>query len=495
MIVDALKMLKTVMDNPVSRNVLRMGLKACQDCHVKEIEHALAIFAGEDTPHNVSCHLYSWMVSAILMVSGSFFDVDFEKLRGYFKDPIVRRGVVSVLSGIGRRGVTKPQFLDAPFLVVWNYTNACNLRCKHCYQRAERPGPNELSTREKLRVVSDLAEAGVVSIAFSGGEPLMSRDFYRVAAEAKKRGMYIALATNGTLISPSVARRLKKCGVEYVEVSLDAATPEVHDGFRGIAGSFEKTMRGIKNCVEEGFFTCIATTVTKLNLQEVPRLVRLARNVGAKRFITFNFIPVGRAENISDLDLTPDQREELLRLLFRKSREDGIEILSTAPQFARVCLAMSEGRAVAPTHFYVGQASWDLHVLAEFIGGCGAGRLYGALQPNGDVTPCVFMPDLVVGNVRERTFSDIWHNSEVMWKLRNRELLKGHCGQCEYKYVCGGCRARALGYFGDVLAPDPGCVNNKEFYMRYLTGRRKDEALRSNIDLHDFAILQHLRSP
>jgi len=155
---------------------------------------------------------------------------------------------------------------------------------------------------------------------------------------------------------------------------------------------------------------------------------------------------------------------------------------------------MSGGRAVAPTHFYVGQPSWDLHVLAEFIGGCGAGRLYGALQPNGDVTPCVFMPNLVVGNVRERGFLDIWHNSEVMWKLRNRELLKGYCRKCEYKYVCGGCRARALGYFEDILTPDPGCVNNKEFYMRYLTGRRKEEALRSDIDFHDFAILQHLRN-
>jgi len=494
MIVDSLKTLKIVMNNPISRNVLRMGLKTCRDGRVKKIEHALAIFAGEGTPHNVSCHLYSWIVSAILMVSGVPFDVDFEKLRGYFKDPIVRRGVVSVLSGIGRHGVTKPQFLDAPFLVVWNYTNACNLRCMHCYQRADRSALNELTTKEKMKVVKDLAEAGVVSIAFSGGEPLMSRDFYRVAAEAKERGMYVALATNGTLITQRVARRLKESGVEYVEVSLDAATPEVHDKFRGIPGSFEKTMRGIKNCVKEGFFTCIATAVTKLNLHEIPRLVRLARDVGAKRFITFNFIPVGRAEDISELDLTPDQREELLKLLFRKSKEDGIEILSTAPQFARVCLAMSRGRAVAPTHFYVGQPSWDLHVLAEFIGGCGAGRLYGALQPNGDVTPCVFMPNLVVGNIRERGFLDIWHNSEVMWKLRNRELLKGYCGKCEYKYVCGGCRARALGYFEDILTPDPGCVNNKEFYMRYLTGRRKEEALRSDIDFHDFAILQHFRN-
>ncbi|KPV65164.1 MAG: pyrroloquinoline quinone biosynthesis protein PqqE [Candidatus Bathyarchaeota archaeon BA1] len=296
----------------------------------------------------------------------------------------------------------------------------------------------------------------------------MRRDFYKVAMEARKRGMYIALATNGTLITSRVARKLKECGVDYVEISLDAATPGIHDGFRGIPRSFERTLNGIKNCVEEGFFTCVATAVTKLNMPEIPRLIELARNMGVRRFIAFNFIPVGRAKNIIDLDITPEQREELLGLLFKKSEDCGIEILSTAPQFARVCLTLSEGRAVAPTHFYVGHASWNLKVLAEFIGGCGAGRLYCALQPDGDVTPCVFMPDMVVGSIKVQPFLDIWRHGEVMWKLRDRDLLKGHCGNCEYKYVCGGCRARALGYFGDVLAPDPGCVNNKEFFVKCL---------------------------
>ncbi len=468
MIVDALKVLKIVMDNPFSRNLLQMGLKNCKDCRMREIEHALAIFAGQDIPHTISCHVYSLMVSSILRISGATFNVDFERLRSYFKDPIVRRGVTSVLSGIGRYGVTKPQYLDAPFLIVWNYTNACNLRCKHCYQRADRPGPDELTTEERLKVVGELAEAGVVSIAFSGGEPLMRRDFYKVATEVRKRGIYIALATNGTFITRRIARKLKKCGVDYIEVSLDAATPRIHDDFRGIAGTFEKTLNGVKNCVEEGFFTCVATAVTKLNLPEIPRVIEMVKHIGVKRFITFNFIPVGRAENIVDLDLNPEQREELLKLLFEKSWDSGIEILSTAPQFARICLTMSKGRTVAPTHFYIGHASWNLRVLAEFIGGCGAGRLYCAIQPNGDVTPCVFMPDMVVGSIKEQSFLDAWHNSEVMWQLRNRDLLKGHCGNCEYKYVCGGCRARALGYFGDILAPDPGCVNNKEFYIEYL---------------------------
>ncbi|KPV65163.1 MAG: hypothetical protein AOA65_0421 [Candidatus Bathyarchaeota archaeon BA1] len=160
MIIDTLKVLKIVMDNPFSHNLLHVGLKNCRDSQKKEMEHALTIFAGEDTPRTAFCHVYSLMVATILRLSGATFKVDLERLRSYFKDPTVRRGVVSVLSGIGMYGVTRPQYLGAPFLVVWNYTNACNLRCKHCYQRADRPTPNELTTKERLNVVRDLAEAG-----------------------------------------------------------------------------------------------------------------------------------------------------------------------------------------------------------------------------------------------------------------------------------------------------------------------------------------------
>lgn len=440
-------------------------MEFCETGEKRRIEHALAIFAGEDTPHAVSCGIYFSALSGLLRLSGAMFGVKTQKLKKYFREPVVRRGLTSVLMGIGKYGVTKPQRLDAPFLVVWNYTNACNLRCKHCYQSARGPAPDELTTEEKLSVVNELADAGVVSVAFSGGEPLMGRDFYRVAREVAKKGMYVALATNGVLITQEVARKLKESGVDYAEISLDAATPSVHDDFRGVRGSFEKTIEGIKNCREAGIFTCIATTVTRINLPEIPSLIQLANDLKVNRFITFNFIPAGRGKNLVDLDLSPEEREELLKTLFYSNGNGGAEILSTAPQLARVSLELSGGNMVAPTHFYAGQASWDLRVLAEFIGGCGAGRLYCALQPNGDVTPCVFMPDLITGNIRDRPFLDIWHGSEVMRRLRDRSLLKDHCGHCEYKHICGGCRARAFAYFGDYLAPDPGCINNNESYQ------------------------------
>jgi radical SAM protein with 4Fe4S-binding SPASM domain len=266
------------------------------------------------------------------------------------------------------------------------------------------------------------------------------------------------------LITEKIAKKLKNVGVDYVEISIDSAEPEQHDAFRGIPGSFYRALEGIKHCVDQEILTCVATTVTQLNLHEIPDIIDLAEKLRVRRFMAFNFIPAGRGEDVVDLDLTPEQREDLLKMLFKRNESGKIQVLSTAPQFARVSLELSGGEMVAPTHMYIGQEYWGLKTLAEFIGGCGAGRLYCALQPNGDVSPCVFMPGLVVGNIRKTSFMDIWHHSEVMQKLRDRSLLKENCGTCQYMYICGGCRARTFGYFKDISAPDPGCIRNKEHY-------------------------------
>ena len=273
--------------------------------------------------------------------------------------------------------------------------------------------------------------------------------------------MHVALATNGTAITSETARRLKETDVCYVEVSLDAASPEMHDMFRGVPGSHSRSLEGIRNCVKEGIFTGIATTVTKCNLKEVRDLISLGRSMKVDRFVHFNFIPTGRGRDKIRLDISPTEREGLLQILFAESQVPGIEILSTAPQFGRLVSEMSCGNFAAPTHFYVGKAGrWGLRELVQFIGGCGAGRLYCAIQPNGLVTPCVFMPGLIVGNLRTSRFEEIWHESRVLKELRNKDLLKPACGECENRYVCGGCRARSLGYFLDYLGPDPGCTKN-----------------------------------
>ncbi|MGQ9639031.1 MAG: radical SAM protein [Candidatus Bathyarchaeia archaeon] len=466
MLLDTLKLLKLGMGNPLSRAVIRIG-DLIKTGELTGLELALKCFAFNMPTGGIVNHAYYLMLKAVFGAGCRIFGVDLDSTRRYLKDPVVRRGVATVLSSIGCYGVTCPQLLKAPFLVVWNFTNTCNLKCKHCYQSAGARSPDELTLKEKLRLVDELADAGVVSLAFSGGEPLMSPDFYRVAEAVRNHDMHVALATNGTMITEGVARMLKKIDVCYVEVSLDAASAELHDKFRGVQGAYARALEGIKNCVDQGIFTSIAMTVTKYNLAEVPELIRLGRQMKVNRFIHFNFIPAGRGREIVELDITPEERESLLQTLFEECKTPGMEVLSTAPQFGRIAYEESSGGSVAPTHFYVGNSDkWGLQSLAQLIGGCGAGRLYCAIQPNGLVTPCVFMPNLYVGDLRKTRFKHIWSESKVLRELRNKDMLKPKCGVCERRYVCGGCRARSLGYFSDYLAPDVGCIKNVDGWER-----------------------------
>jgi radical SAM protein with 4Fe4S-binding SPASM domain len=391
------------------------------------------------------------------------------EMREFFRSQTTRRGLASIVAGIAEHGVTRPQLLGAPFLVVWDFTHVCNLKCKHCYQRADKPLPDELTTQEARDLIKELADADVVAIAFSGGEPLLRPDFFELAAYARSLGIHVSVATNGTTLTKEVAKRLKEIDVNYVEISLDGARAETHDEFRGIPGMFERTIEGIKNCVEVGLYTCIATTATKYNLNELQATYELAVELGCKRHMIFNFIPTGRGVELVQTDLSPEEREEQLNQIYNNLTSGrGCEAFSTAPQLARIALerVKESGGPLVSAHF---AATTDLgeqtRLIAEFLGGCGAGRCYCAIEPNGDVLPCVFMP-IKVGNIRETPFVEIWRNSPILNDLRDRSKLKGHCAVCEYRYACGGCRARAYGYFGDYHAPDPGCIRNLEYWQR-----------------------------
>jgi len=398
--------------------------------------------------------------------------VSSESLGKALETPYWRKGITATLKGIAYFGANKPITTGAPLFVVWNFTNRCNLRCKHCYQNAGPSLANELNTNEALNVVKDLSESDVSSIAFSGGEPLLRQDFFKVASYAKDCGMYVSVATNGTLITREVAKKLSKT-VHYVEISLDGASPEVHDNFRGVPGSWERSVAGIRHLIDEGVTVGVATTATKSNINEIHKIIDLTEQLGADYFICFNFIPTGRGQEIIKSDLSPVEREELIISLYTRMVKNMLmkkktQIYSTAPQFARVGLEtqkklMNELRGISSDYSPVIPATHYANLpgltfeTAEFIGGCGAGRVYAALSPEGDVQPCVFMP-IKLGNLRKQRFEHIWLHSPVLNKLRNRDKLKGGCSICPYKYVCGGCRARAYGYFGDYLMHDPGCI-------------------------------------
>ena len=236
-------------------------------------------------------------------------------------------------------GIKKPISLYAPFLVVWDFTHKCNLQCKHCYSNSGTVQEEELTTEEALAVVDQLADAGVTALAFSGGEPLTRKDFFEVARHAADRGLYVSVATNGTLLTKENVQKLKQAKVNYVDISIDGATAKTHDEFRGVPGAFDKAVAGLKNCVEADLCVCIATTATKNNLEEMPAIIDLAEEIGAERFTYFNFIPTGRGKAHFDQDLSPEEREKLMHyLLNRMSTGCKTTILTTAPQLARVAL-------------------------------------------------------------------------------------------------------------------------------------------------------------
>jgi len=450
-----------VLRMPPIKWMLNTTLERCPECNKTHLEIALNDYVGKDHAKCFSCGLYSAIIRFWIRFLKTSLGVERSRVSKVLADPYSRRAIKSIVSGFVDFGFNRPLLIHAPLLVVWNFTYKCNLSCKHCYSDASSLSKTELSTNEAMNVVDQLADFGVTSLAFSGGEPLMRKDFFEVASHAVDSGLYVSLATNGTLLNKENVRRLKKIELNYVEVSLDGADSKTHDVFRGKNGAFEQTLQGLRNCVEEEICTCLAVTATKNNLTEIPSMLGLAENMGIDRFTLFNFVPTGRGRDILEVDLSPQEREEVLKFLNRKLSEDPkIAILTTTPQLARVALqspSPQENLMMPLAHMQAAAISKRAKALADFIGGCGAGRFYCAVSPEGDVQPCVFLP-LIVGNLKTEMLEDIWFNSPVFKALRDRGNLKGRCGRCEFKFVCGGCRARAFAYHNDYLMSDPGCI-------------------------------------
>ncbi len=439
-----------VVNNPITKRAIRRALKRDKDGVVK-LDKYLIAYANNKELKSLEFKTIKKLIDAGLKAFGG----NEKDLKERLKDGYWRRGFISVLRGLAEFGVKKPFVPGAPFLVVWDVTYKCNLRCKHCYSTAGKPWKDELNEKEAMKALKILADAGVTSIAFSGGEPLLRRDFFDLAKTASDYGMYVSLATNGTLLTVENVRKLKELGIGYVQISLDG-TKKTHEEFRGIPGIYEKVIEGIKNCIKEGLVTCISTTATKINYHDVLKVMDLAEELGVQWFMLYNFIPVGRGS--FEIDLDPEEREELLRELWNRLKRTGINFMSTAPYYARI--ALQEESNIIPTHFYNPHLEGKLKTLSEFIGGCGCGRFYIAMRANGDIEPCVFF-QLKLANIKDfesaDDFLDFWKNNEILKDLRNKDAIE-ICGECRYRYVCGGCRARAYAYYGDYMKADPGCV-------------------------------------
>ena len=385
-------------------------------------------------------------------------------------------------------------------LIFWEVTKGCNLRCIHCRATAtELSSPTDLPTAKALGIIDQIAAAANPILVLSGGEPLYRSDIFKLARYATDKGLRVALATNGTMVTKDVARRIVDAGVKRVSISLDGADSATHDAFRGIPGAFDAAVTGLRNLKALGMSVQINMTIARHNAHQLPQVLDLAKSLGADALHTFLLVPVGCGVDIAaEQMVAPEEYEKMLNWFYDRSLEGGIELKATcAPHYFRVVRQRraAEGRSAraaaearnpghtAPSPGGIGPADMmmpgstgillkpqgtpvghhtghpgghpsDMNAMTK---GCLAGTGVCFISHEGEIYPCGYLP-VVAGDLRTQNFADIWEHAEVFQQLRRTDNLKGKCGCCEFRNVCMGCRARAFAATGDFLDEEPFCV-------------------------------------
>jgi radical SAM protein with 4Fe4S-binding SPASM domain len=396
---------------------------------------------------------------------------------------------------------------NPPRLIFWEVTKGCNLRCIHCRASAtELNSPSDLSTQAATGIIDQIAAAVNPILVLSGGEPLYRSDIFQLARYATDKGLRVALATNGTLVTKEVARMIVDSGVRRVSISLDGADSLTHDTFRGIPGAFEAAIYGLRNLRTLGMSVQINMTIARHNARQLPQVLELAKSLGADALHTFLLVPVGCGVDIAaEQMVAPAEYEQMLNWFYDRSLEGEIELKATcAPHYFRVvrqrrvaerrAAAAASGpaethsqtgdglSAIGPTEMmmpgstgielkanaapastaqntghpkgHVGGHPSDMNAMTK---GCLAGSGVCFISHEGEVYPCGYLP-VVAGDLRKQPFIEIWENSVVFQQLRDTGNLKGKCGCCEFRNICMGCRARAFAATGDYLDEEPFCV-------------------------------------
>lgn len=335
-------------------------------------------------------------------------------------------------------------------LVAWETTRRCNLSCKHCRAVAEdHPYDNELDTKASFRLLEQIKAVGDPIVILTGGEPLLRDDIFDIAAFGTKLGLRMVMAPNGTLITQDTARKMKESGIKRISVSIDGSTPESHDTFRGVENAFENAIRGIKIAKAAGIEFQINTVITKTNLDEIPKILKLAEDLGAVAHHIFLLVPTGRGKYIVDSGIDAQEYEETLNWFYDQREKTRLQLKATcAPHYYRILRqrAKKDGKKV----------SFETHGLDAVTKGCLAGTGFCFISHVGRVQTCGFL-DVTCGDITQQTFKDVWENSRVFKEMRDVDKLESKCGICEFKRVCGGCRARAYEATGNYLAQEPLC--------------------------------------
>ena len=388
---------------------------------------------------------------------------------------------------------------NKPRLIFWELTKGCNLRCIHCRASAtELSSPSDLSTQAAMDIIDQIAAVSSPILVLSGGEPLFRCDIFQLARYGTDKGLRVALATNGTLVTKHVARKIVDSGVRRVAISLDGADALTHDTFRGIPGAFDAAITGFRNLKDLGMSVQINTTIARHNAHQLPQVLELAKSIGADALHTFLLVPVGCGVDIAAEQMVPpEEYEKMLNWFYDQSLEGGIELKATcAPHYFRVVRQRraAEGHSAAaaaraaqpapettqgspnigPTDMtmpgstgielkprgigkpvgHPGTHPSDMNAMTK---GCLAGTAVGFISNQGEVYPCGYLPALA-GDLKKQAFTDIWENSVVFNQLRDVNNLRGKCGCCEFRNVCMGCRARAFAATGNYLDEEPFCV-------------------------------------
>jgi radical SAM protein with 4Fe4S-binding SPASM domain len=388
---------------------------------------------------------------------------------------------------------------NKPRLIFWELTKGCNLRCIHCRASAtELSSPSDLSTQAARDIIDQITAVSNPILVLSGGEPLFCSDVFQLARYGTDKGLRVALATNGTLVTKEVARMIVDSGVRRVAISLDGADALTHDSFRGIPGAFDAAISGFRNLKNLGMSMQINTTIARHNAHQLPQVLDLAKSLGADALHTFLLVPVGCGVDIaSEQMVPPEEYEQMLNWFYDRSLEGGIELKATcAPHYFRVVRqrrvadhhsaaaaaqaaqlmpeAAQQPTTIGPTEMAMpGSTGIELkrHGVGQPVGhpgahpsdmnamtkGCLAGTAVCFISHQGEVYPCGYLPALA-GDLKKQSFADIWENSVVFNQLRDAGNLKGKCGCCEFRNICMGCRARAFAATGNYLDEEPVCV-------------------------------------
>ena len=389
-------------------------------------------------------------------------------------------------NGHSRPGAEKPR------LIFWEVTKGCNLRCIHCRASAtELSSPRDLSTHVALGIIDQIIEVSKPILVLSGGEPLYRSDIFQLATYARDKGLRVALATNGTLVTKEVARMIVDSGVKRVSISLDGVDAVTHDAFRSIPGAFDAAVQGLRNLKSLGMSVQINMTIARHNAKQLPDVLQLAKSLGADALHTFLLVPVGCGVDIAAEQMVPPaEYERVLNWFYDRSLEGGIELKATcAPHYLRVVRqrrvaerrsveaaakahSMPDPSGIAPTEMMMPSATGislkpqghpgghpgghpsDMNAMTK---GCLAGTGVCFISHEGEVFPCGYLP-VIAGDLRQQTFADVWEHAAVFNALRDTDNLKGKCGCCEFRNVCMGCRARAFAATGNYLDEEPFCV-------------------------------------